>query len=162
MIEITAEQLTIFVGVITLIIGVYDSRKSHKQTIKAQYLQIILSISESFRDKWESGWSDTLEELNSSHKERMTDPIPEKHLKDIRYMLNWIDWLGAMKSSEALDNLDILTSSIGVPMTAIINSGYEILLDDCAKNGSSYWKNLFVVAKHLKIDWAIELENKYA
>ena len=160
MTTITVEELTLLVGVIALIIGVYDSRKSHKQAIKAQYLQIILNISESFRDKWESEWSDILEELNANHKEKK-ETIPDKRIKDIRYMLNWIDWLGAMKSSKVIDNLDILTSSIGPPMTSIINAGYIILLEDCKENGSSYWKNLFVIAKHLKIDWAAELENKY-
>jgi hypothetical protein len=162
MTKFSVEQLTLLIGVITIIIGVYDSRKSHKEAIKAQYLQIILSISESFRNKWEAEWSNILDELNVSYKERLTDTIPEKHRKSIRYMLNWIDWLGAMKSSGALEELEILTSSIGIPMAAIVNAGYKILLADCKENGSSYWKNLFVVAKHLNIDWAIELENEYA
>ena len=47
--SINAEAITIFIGVVTLIIGVINSIKTNKQTVKSRHLQIILTVSDSFR-----------------------------------------------------------------------------------------------------------------
>ena len=64
-----------------------------------------------------------------------------------------------MKTSGTLSELGILTSSIGIPIKRIINAGYPILKHDTEKHGVDYWKNLFTVAEHLKINHVLDLKN---
>jgi len=155
----TAESITILIGVITLIIGVINSIKSNRQNIKAQHIQIILTLSESFTQKWESSWDDVLDELNVDHINPRLEEIPAEHIKCIRSMLNWVDWLGAMKRSGIVDELDILTSSIGVAIMKIINAGHTIIKEDTQNYGKGYWKNLFIVADHLNAEKTIKLRD---
>ncbi len=157
--NISAELITIFIGVITLIIGVFNSVKTNKQTVKSQHLQIIFAVSESFRQKWELDWSDILDELDVDHINPRTEELPGEQVKNIRYMLNWVDWLGALKSSGALNELNILTSSIGIPIKRIINVGYTVLREDTKNYGEDYWKNLFVVADYLNVKCVTELRS---
>lgn len=155
--SIDVEAITIFVGVATLIVGVLDARSTHEQSLKQQNLQIILSISESFRTKWESGWSDILEALHADDLHDHVTAVPDKYGKDVRYMLNWVDWLGALKSSGAMEDLSILTASMGIPLKRIINAGRTIIEADVKQYGPDYWQNLLVIARHLHVRWAIEL-----
>ena len=160
--DITTEKITIIVGVITLAVGVINSIITNRQTIQSQHLQILLSVSESFRQKWEDSWDETLDELGVDHLSPRTEKIPVEKLKKIRFMLNWVDWLGAMKSSGALHELGILTSSIGIPIKRIINAGYTTIKEDTKTYGTDYWNNLFVVAEHLNMQYIIELKNAEA
>ncbi len=157
--NITTESITILIGVITLIIGVINSIKTNRENIKAQHIQIILTLSESFTQKWESSWDDVLDELNVNHINPRLEKIPAEHIKCVRSMLNWVDWLGAMKRSGTIDELDILTSSIGVAIRKIINAGHTIIKEDTQNYGKDYWQNLFIVADHLDTEQAIKLRN---
>ena len=156
--DITAETITIFVGVVTLAVGVVNSMITNKQTVQSQHLQILLSVSDSFTQKWEKSWGETLDELDVNHLSARTEKIPVEKLKEIRFMLNWVNWLGAMKSSGALNELGILTSSIGIAIKRILNAGYTTIKEDTEKHGADYWNNLFVVAKHLGVQHIIDLE----
>jgi len=160
--DISAETITIFIGVITLIIGVANSIVTNRQTVKSHHLQIILTISESFRKDWESSWSNILDEIEVNHLSPRNEALPEEHIRNIRFMLNWADWLGAMKSSGTLKELNILTSSIGVPIKRIINAGYTIIESDCKAYGAEYWRNLFVVAEHLDLTSTLILRDQYS
>ena len=157
--NLSVESLTISIGVLTLIVGVINSIYTNKQTIKSQHLQIILTISESFRNKWEENWKEILDGLEVDHISPRTKDIPPQNIDNISYMLNWVDWMGAMKTSGALSELEILTSSIGIPIKRIINAGYPILKHDTEKHGVDYWKNLFTVAEHLKISHVVKLKH---
>lgn len=161
-IELTAETITIIVGVITLIVGVVNSIITNKQTVKSHYLQIILGISESFRNEWESEWSEILDTLDVDHLEPRTEKVPDQHVSNVRFMLNWVDWLGAMKSSGALDDLGILTSSIGVPIKKIMNAGYTLIEKDTKIYGAKYWENLFCIAEHMDYTELTKLRDKYS
>ena len=154
----SVDSLTIAIGVLTLIVGVVNSIYTNRQTIRSHHLQIILTLSESFRSKWESGWAEVLDELGADHVSPRTEAIPADHRADVSYMLNWVDWLGAMKTSGALSDLGILTSSIGIPIKRIINAGYPVLKQDTERHGADYWRNLFVVAEYLDIPHVVRLK----
>jgi hypothetical protein len=157
--DTSAETITIIVGVITLMIGVTNSIVTNRQMVKSHHLQIILSVSESFRKEWKAGWGDLLDELEVDHLLPRKESLSDNNTKMVRSMMQWVDWLGAMHSSGALKELKILTTSIGAPTKRIINAGYTILEEDSKTFGTSYWKNLFVVARHLEMNHVIELES---
>ena len=159
--NISAETITIFIGVITLIIGVINLVITNRQRARAHHLQIILTISDTFRKEWESSWSNILDELKIDHLNPRKEELPNAHVKNIRFMLNWVDWLGAVKSSGVLKELNILTSSIGIPIRRMINAGYTIVEKDIKEYGADHWRNLFIVAKYLDVTPVIQLENKY-
>ena len=160
--DITAESVTIIIGMITLIIGVINSVITNRQTVKSHRFQIILAVSDTFRNEWDSSWCDTLDELEVDHLSPRREELTDAQEKNIRTMLNWVDWLGAMKSSGALKELNILTSSIGAPIKRIINAGYTIVEADTKEYGANYWRNLFVVARHLDLTSTVQLEHKHS
>ena len=92
--NLSVESVTISIGVLTLIVGVINSIYTNKQTIKSQHLQIILTISESFRNKWEENWNDILDELDVDHISPRIKDIPSNSKNNVSYMLNWVDWMG--------------------------------------------------------------------
>jgi len=151
------ESIGIFIGVGTLLFGILDARRTHAQSLNQHRLQAILAVSESFRARWENGWSDVLDQLESPVEDASAAETPQHQTRHVRFMLNWVDWLGALNRCGAIPDLSILTSSLRFPLTRIITVGRPIIESDVKHHGAKFWQNLWLVAQHLEIPWIADV-----
>ncbi len=129
-------------------ISIYLARKEARA---ARDLQIALNLSESFRSRWEGGWSDALYEVKQAQEASQSKEIPVKNRDSLFQMLNWIDWLGVLIRTKSLSEKEIIFGSIGPQFTEIIEISRPLFEPDLKKHGSKYWAGLLTVAAALNL-----------
>lgn len=117
-------------------------------------LQVILNLSSSFRRRWEDKWEDLCRP--QLKKDISIEQYAFDNEKEIRHMLNWVDWLGTYIKTNLLSNHEVIFGSIGIPITEIIDIGRPLIEKDIEKYGKEHWSSLYVVARMLKIEWVKE------
>ena len=122
--------------------------RAYRQSQQTHRLQLLLGLSETFRQHWESGWDTVLEQVEAAQKQNSAS-VPIKHQRTVRFMLNWVDWLGTLVSHRALHDPGVIYSSIGLTIRRIIGAGRPIIEDDCREFGIESWQSLFVVVESL-------------
>lgn len=122
-----------------------ESRANHN-------LQVILQLSESFRQRWESRWEDALIQAEQSKGKLKPDVV-----KNIRHMLNWIDWFGTLIRQNQFTDPNSVLASLRPTFLRIINVARPVIVADTSKHGTKYWESLFIVAKLLEINWVTQL-----
>jgi hypothetical protein len=138
------EALALIVGVPIAALQLYIGRK-HAQA--ARDLEVILSLSESFRTRWETGWWSCLRRLEESD----WCSIGPSDQDELRYMLNWVDWLGNLVEAKHLIKVDVVLNAIGPPMRRMLELGRPVVEKDISVNGPSYWHGLLVMADLLGV-----------
>jgi len=123
---------------------------SSRQTAKAQDLQTVLSLSDSFRSRWEGGWQKTIikcEKLAASDK---LTSLPKGLELELRTILNWIDWLGVMMKWRLLNQPQAVLQSIGPSIENAISLGRFIVERDEDNFGVGHWSGLREVEVYMK------------
>ncbi len=143
---------------IGLLLGFYGVYFNVKKWKESQNIQLFLSLTDSFRKRWEGGWSDVLDKVVDKKGNIINKELIFEHEKEIRQMLNWIDWLGTLYKKNKLNDLEIITDSIGVTLIRIINAGHPIITQDINEEGITYWKSLIYIANILNIGWAEKIQ----
>ena len=151
------QSVAVVIGALSLALGVFDARRASRHAARQHFLQANISVYSSFREKWETQWEDILDLVETAGRDAFHATAEPHQVRTVRRMLNWVDWLGTMKSTGIMDDISFLTDGIGPALRRIIECGRPIIERDVAAHGTSYWKNLFLVAEHLNICWATQL-----
>lgn len=138
--------LTTFVDIFGLPIAVAGIWLSMRNAARSHDVQVILSFVDSFRTKWEGGWSDLLLRLEPV----ALDAANANDIKQLRYMLNWIDWVGRLAQTNVLKNEDVILSSLKPSLQRAIRLGEPIMEKDNAANGTDFWSGVTFVSKRLE------------
>lgn len=142
-------------------LSIYLTQVESKQ---GRDVEIALTLAESFRSRWETGWQTTLREVST--KTEFTQPVLvpvlyqeycEHYYEPIVYMLNWVDWVGIFMTTESLTNEEVVFGSLQMQFEQIINAGRPIIQWGVDEKGLGYWKGILTVGKRLQIDWVEEL-----
>ena len=134
-----------FVQIFGLPIAIAGIWLSMRNASRSHDVQVILSFVDSFRAKWEGGWADTLERLEASPFEN----ADASDVKQLRFMLNWIDWVGRLAQSHVLNNEDVILSSLKPSLQRAIDLAKPMLQADAEKNGAEFWAGVTYVSKRL-------------
>lgn len=145
-----SEALAVIIAAVALVAGQREARASRD-------LEIFLNLSESFRARWEGGWSETLTAIGADHDNPHVFEVPAAHRTELVNMLNWVDWLGTIIKTGGLSNDAVIFGSIGVAIRRIVNAGRPLVEQQSREFGPDYWASLFVVARRLGIDWVDDL-----
>ena len=147
---------------VAVIIAVWTLASNRKDAKASRDLEVALNLSESFRTRWEGGWAECLEAVGADHRIGRPGELPPEHAKQLRHMLNWVDWLGTMLKNRCLANEQVIFDSIQIPIRRIINAGQPVVEQDVQEYGLDYWSSLLVVANRLNIEWVRELQGRSA
>jgi hypothetical protein len=145
---------------LAVIVAVWSLSSSRKEAKASRDLDVALNLSESFRTRWESGWAECLEAVGADHRNGRPGDLPPEHVKQLRHMLNWVDWLGTMLKNHCLANEQVIFDSIQIPIRRIINAGQPLVEQDVQEFGFDYWASLFVVANRLNVEWVSDLQRR--
>jgi hypothetical protein len=147
------EMLAFAAQIISFPIAAVSIFLSRTEAKASRDLQVALTLSDSFRKYWESGWGETLEAITDFQKLNPGTDLSKEHEKQLRFMLNWIDWLGTFIKTKCFSKPDIVFGSISMRLCQIINAGRVTLERDMEKFGVDYWNGVLTVSKLLKIEW---------
>ncbi len=140
------ETLAIFVQIFGLPIAVAGVWLSMRNASRSHDIQVILSFVESFRSKWEGGWADLLDRLESVS----TEAAPAEDIKHLKFLLNWIDWVGRLAQSGVLNNEDVILSSLKPSLQRAISLAEPVITSDTSEHGVEYWGGLAYVSERLE------------
>lgn len=147
------EVIVLVVQIISFPIAAASLYLARKEAKASRDLQIALNLSESFRSRWEGGWSDALYEVKEAQKTSGADEVPEKYRDRLFQMLNWIDWLGVLIRTKSLSEKEIIFGSIGPQFVEIIDISRPLIEPDIQAHGSKYWAGLLTVAQAQDVEW---------
>lgn len=131
------------IGFAVAILQIYLGRREARAS---RDLEVTLSLSESFRTRWERSWRRVLRRLEAGEEGPSTEDEDE-----FLNMLNWVDWLGNLIDRGLLHQEGVVLDAIGPQVRRMLELGRPILRHDVERHGWSYWKGLFVVADRLKV-----------
>ena len=145
------EVLALIVQIIGFPVAAISLFMARKEAKASRDLQIALTLSESFRSRWEGGWSDVMYELKQVLKTSDSDEVPIKYRDHIYKMMNWIDWLGILIKTKSLSEKKIIFDSIRPQLVDIIKISRPLIRKDTELNDENYWAGLHTVAAGLNI-----------
>jgi len=132
-----------------------------KENRRSRDLEISMTLSQSFREHWESTWEDALLELEEKTAGKPLEYRGRREMSDnereLLRMLNWIDWVGTALRTKMLTNTDVLLKSIGPTIRSILALGRPIVEAEVKAHGCDYWGSLLHVGRRLDMDWARQL-----
>lgn len=141
------ETLSVWVQLLGLPIAVLGIWLSMRNSARSQDIQVMLNFVDSFREKWEGGWSDLLDDLEVSSSE--STKISAEHEKQLRYLLNWIDWVGMLSKQHILKNEKVILASLAPSLCRAIRISKPLLDSDRKRHGDSYWSGVDFVVERL-------------
>ncbi len=147
------EVIVLVVQIISFPVAAASLYLARKEAKASRDLQIALNLSESFRSRWEGGWSDALHEVKEAQKTLGTNDVPIKYRDRVFQMLNWIDWLGVLIKTKSLSEKEIIFGSIGPQFVEIINISRPLIEPHIQEHGSKYWAGLLAVAQAQDVEW---------
>jgi hypothetical protein len=151
------QSVAVFIGAISLAVGVFDARQARKHAQSQNSLQAMIPVYTSFREKWESEWEDILEQCDLVGRDQFYANATAADLRRVRRMLNWVDWLGTLKATGAVDDITVLTDGIGPALRRILECGQPMIEADVKTHGVGYWKNLMLVGTNIGACWTQQL-----
>lgn len=114
----------------------YQLHIGRREAQAGRDLQVALSLSESFREKWDSQWAQAL---------RNPDP-DESGAIALESMLNWVDWLGTLMKHGHLADSGVVLDTLAFPINELLERYRERIETDIAANGRDYWAGMLEVA----------------
>ena len=103
-------------------------------------LQAALALADSFRSGWETDWRKAL--MTAEELDKRGVKPPEEIRKELRQMLNWLDWAGWLIYSGTLARPKTVLSSINPQLKRIIQVAAPIIKDDEARHDEEYWRGV--------------------
>jgi hypothetical protein len=148
------ELLALVVQIVSFPIAAWSIYLARKEAKASRDLQIALTLSESFRERWEGGWSDALYELKQVLRTSGSNEVPKEYNDHLYKMLNWIDWLGILINHKSLSEQRIIFDSIRPQLVEIIQLSRDLIRGDMERHGQDYWAGLKTVADALNVEIA--------
>jgi hypothetical protein len=147
------EIVVLVVQIISFPVAAGSLYLARKEAKASRDLQIALNLSESFRARWEGGWSDALYKVKETQKTSGSRDVPVEYRDRLFQMLNWIDWLGVLIRTRSLSEKEIIFGSIGPQFVEIIDISRPLIEPDIQEHGSKYWAGLLTVAQAKDVEW---------
>lgn len=148
--------LALVIQIVSFPIAAWALYMTRKEAKASRDLQIALTLSESFRSRWEGGWSSELYKIRLAQDAAKTNEVPEKDRDPLYQMLNWIDWLGVLIREKSLTEKAIIFRSITPQFRQIINTSRTFVEEEIQREGPEYWSGVLIVANSLGIEWTKE------
>lgn len=142
----TMETVLVWVQILGLPIAIIGILISVRSAARSQDIQVILSFVDSFREKWEGGWADLLDELEA----KGLDKLPKAKVQHLRYMLNWIDWVGRLSMKHVLKNEAIILGSLKISLLRAIRLSEPMIAADTKEHGDEFWAGVHFVKSRLE------------
>jgi hypothetical protein len=149
-----AKILEILASIVTiagLFLIVLQIRLDRKEASNSRHLDIVLSLSESFRSRWESGWRGSLGEI-----EKAQDNIPPKQREQLCNMLNWIDWCGRILKWIDRGSVGVLQASAEELLFQTVGPQFKQIIEQSASQSimseaksSKHWVGVDTVREKL-------------
>ena len=89
------------VSAAAVIVAVIGLVLAYRQERRARNLQAFLEISGDMRRRWENGWDVMLRE--TVPKLNLQERSSGEAGRQLRYMLNWLDWMGLIVKMNLID-----------------------------------------------------------
>jgi hypothetical protein len=134
--------LDVIVALITIVgfpVAIYSIFLNGRAARRSTDLQIIMSVSATFWNKWHEGWRFQVNKLSDSAEISEADKIA------LYEMLNWIDWVGTLMKHSVFTRPDIVLDTIGPSIKAVLDVSRSLLNAE----GQAEWSGVFVVARLL-------------
>jgi len=147
------ELIVLVVQIISFPIAAGSLYLARKEAKASRDLQIALNLSESFRSRWEGGWSDALYKVKEAQRTSGSNAVPVEYRDRLFQMLNWIDWLGVLIRTKSLSEKEIIFGSIGPQFAEIIAISRPLVEPDIKEHGPKYWAGLLTVAEAQNVEW---------
>lgn len=141
------DVLVAFVEIFGLPIAITGIWLSMRSSSRSHDVQVILSFADSFRNKWENGGSDLLDRLEPTG----LDSASDEDLKQLRYLLNWIDWVGRLAKTQVLTNEDVILNSLKPSLKRALDLGAPMVAADEKEKGADFWAGLAHVKERLEL-----------
>lgn len=121
-------------------IAVYQLWVGRREAQAGRDLQVALSLSESFRDKWDAQWGAALRRAESVGTSSEADEIA------LESMLNWVDWLGTLMKHGHLADCGVVLDTLSFPINELLGRYRERILSDVSEHDRDYWGGVLEVA----------------
>ena len=135
-----------------LLLGLYQISRGRKEAQASRDLQVVLSLSSDFRTRCEAGWDKSVRRWQTQRGAE----VPAGAVEQLRYMLNWVDWLGNLIHGGHLTNTDGILGAIGIPIAQMLEIGRPVVESDLRQHGPSYWRGFLTVADLLQVEFGRE------
>ena len=155
------EVIALVVQIISFPFAAWSIYLARKEAKASRDLQIALNLSESFRSRWEGGWSDALYRVEEAQKTSSTNKVPREYEDRLYQMLNWIDWLGVLIRTKSLSEKRIIFDSIGPQFIEIINFGRPLVESNIEERGPKFWAGLLTVAHEQSVKQSVQWTASY-
>ena len=142
------EILALITQIISFPIAAYAIFISARSSKRDREVELVLSLSESFRSRWEQSWRTTLNEVEALKEDETINQELEERLKNI---LNWLDWMGWLIEEKILHREEIILNSIGYQLNRAIRIGQKFIDQDTERHGKDYWKGIRLLKRKLKV-----------
>jgi hypothetical protein len=145
------ELFVLVVQIISFPLVAWSIFVARKEAKASRDLQIALTLSQSFRERWEGGWSDVMYEIRHELKPN-NENVPRKYQDHLYKMINWIDWLGVLIQTKSLSEQEIIFRSIRPQLKEIIQYSRPLIREDIKREGRDHWGALLTVADALGVE----------
>ena len=115
------------VSAAAVIVAVIGLVLAYRQERRARNLQAFLEISGDMRRRWENGWDVMLRE--TVPKLNLQERSSGEAGRQLRYMLNWLDWMGLIVKMNLIDKQLLFGSLFSVVREIIRESAHIIQCD---------------------------------
>ena len=130
------EIVALVAGILGVPVAVYQLYVGRREAQAARNLDVALSLSESFRTKWDTQWAHALRAADSSESDQIA----------LESMLNWVDWLGTLMKHGHLTDSVVVLDTLAFPINELLERYRERIRSDVAAKGREYWGGALEVA----------------
>lgn len=138
------ENLSLIAQIISFPIAAIAIFISVKTSKRDRDVSLIISLSETFRDRWENKWRATVQEFEALPEGQQPD---ETQLNELLNLLNWIDWLGWLIENKVIHKHAVILNSIGPVLSRAIKAGAPILKKGTELYDTHFWAGVLIVEK---------------
>ena len=120
-------------------------------------MEATIAVSTDFRNRWESKWERVIREIipNLSLDERRGGEMG----RELRYILNWLDWMGLMMKKKLIAR-DVILGTLRHTISEVLRETADIIQSEIDDKGTSWWQNVLYVAKLREVNIDISHEAK--
>jgi len=144
---------------LTVIISAIAAYFAYRASRRSRNLTAFFELSKDFRDRWEGGWEQILRERAPalSAADRRSGEVG----RQLRFMLNWVDWVSTLVRKDLIDR-DLIFSSLGAAIKEMIIVSADLIENDeqDPAKGPKWWANIryMAVLPEIDVDIAKEAE----
>lgn len=134
--KVVLELLALCAAILGVPAAIYQFYIGRREAQAGRDLQVALSLSESFREKWDSQWASAMINQKSDESSQIA----------LKSMLNWVDWLGTLIRHHHLVDYGVVLDTLNFPINDLLDLYKEQIRNDVSLYGRDYWGGVLEVA----------------